>query len=112
MKVKFTFRNVPPSDGLRSYAKEKLERLDRLFHTPLTAEVTVSKERHEYKVDVIAQSSGFRFNSSEVTEDSYASMETAVDRIVHQVNSRKGKRDARRRNKVAAQAKAWDKRSA
>lgn len=90
MQITFSFRNVDASDAVRSYASEKVARLQRFLRAPLTADVTISVERHLHVVDISVLADGGRFAGREGAEDLYSSIDLCLDKIDRQVRESKG----------------------
>ncbi|MCA9532185.1 MAG: ribosome-associated translation inhibitor RaiA [Myxococcales bacterium] len=98
MRINFTFRHLEPSDGIKSYATEKVARLQKFLRAPLTAEVTVATERHLHQVDISVVCEGQRYAATEESEDMYASIDMVLDKIDRQVRSRKDAETAKMRH--------------
>ncbi len=98
MRVNFTFRNIDSSDGIKSYATEKVARLQKFLRSPLDAEVTVSTERHLHCVDMSVTADGHRFAAHEESEDMYASIDLVMDKIDRQVRDLKATQNTRKRH--------------
>jgi putative sigma-54 modulation protein len=92
MKVSITFRHLEPTDALKEYVNEKVGRVQRFLPGPADASVVLSTERHLQGCDVTITGSGKTFNSSESSDDMYASVDRAVDRIERQVRRAKSTR--------------------
>ena len=45
MQTSVTFKNLDPSENLKSYVTEKLDRFDRLLDNPAEANVVLSVEK-------------------------------------------------------------------
>ncbi len=89
MRVAVTFRNMDSSEALKSYASEKLGKINKYVHAPLEAEVTLSSEKHLRRVDLHVIADGHRIEGRETSEDMYASIDLAVDKIARQVRDAK-----------------------
>jgi putative sigma-54 modulation protein len=89
MRINFTFRHLEPSDGIKSYATEKIARLQKYLRAPLSAEVIVATERHLHQIDVSVVCEGHRYAAHEESEDMYASIDMVLDKIDRQVRSKK-----------------------
>ena len=89
MKVSITFRHLEPTDALKKYVNEKVGRIQRYLPNPADASVVLSTERHLQDCDVTISGAGKTFNSSESSDDMYASVDRAVDRIEKQVRRAK-----------------------
>jgi len=98
MRVGFTFRNVESSNGIKSYAEEKIGKLQKYLRAPLDAEVTVSLERHLHCVDVAVNADGKRYAGREESEDMYASIDLVMDKIDRQVRDQKALITTRKRH--------------
>ena len=90
MRIAFTFRNLEPSAALKSYASEKIEKLQRYLHAPLDADVTLSVERRLHCIDVTISSDGRGYIGREESEDMYASIDVVTDKLRRQMERAKG----------------------
>ncbi|MCA9531421.1 MAG: ribosome-associated translation inhibitor RaiA [Myxococcales bacterium] len=97
MRISFTFRNLEPSDGIKSYASEKVARIQKFLRVPLHAEVTLSTERHLHVAEVAVVADGKRYAGHEQSEDMYASIDLAMDKIDRQVRDSKAALTDRKR---------------
>ena len=102
MKVAFTFRNVESSEGVKTYASEKIGKLQKYVRAPLDAEVVLSMERHLQRVDISVSLDGRRYSGTESSEDMYASIDVAIDKIDRQVRDAKATATTRKRHGVTA----------
>jgi len=98
MRIAFTFRNIDSSDSIKSYASEKLSKLQRYMRAPLDADVTLSMERHHHQVEVVLRSDGHTYVATEQSENMYASIDMVTDCIDQQIRRSKGAEHDRRRN--------------
>lgn len=85
MQIGTTFRHMEPSDALKSYAEEKLERVKKYIDEPIVAQVflTVEKIRHSAEVTITAK--GITMKAAEETNDMYAAIDAVVDKIERQL---------------------------
>ena len=85
MQITTTFRHLDPSDALKSYAEEKLERVNKYIDEPVVAQVfmTVEKIRHCAEVTITAK--GITIKASEETNDMYSAIDAVVDKIERQL---------------------------
>jgi len=98
MRINFTFRNMDSSDGIRTYASDKISKLQKYLRVPLEAEVTVSSERHNHRVDISVVAEGHRYAGHEISEDMYASIDLVMDKLDRQVRDTKAELNDRRRH--------------
>jgi putative sigma-54 modulation protein len=85
MQITTTFRHLDPSDALKSYAEEKLDRVNKYIDEPVVAQVfmTVEKIRHCAEVTITAK--GITIKASEETNDMYSAIDAVVDKIERQL---------------------------
>jgi len=76
---------MEPSDALKSYAEEKLERVKKYIDEPVIAQVffTVEKIRHSAEVTLTAK--GITIKASEETNDMYSAIDAVLDKIERQL---------------------------
>jgi putative sigma-54 modulation protein len=91
MQISVTFKNIDASDHLKSYAQEKLDRLDKFLDNPAEANVVlrVEKFRHIAEVNIF----GDRLNiiGKEETEDMYSAIDMVLDKLEKQIKKNKQK---------------------
>lgn len=85
MRIHFTFRNLESSDGLKTYASEKISRLQTHLRVPLEASVTCSLERHLHRADVKVTVEGHHYAAHAESETMYASIDLVMDKIDRQI---------------------------
>lgn len=98
MRINFTFLHVDASDGVKTYASDKVGRLQKFLRAPLDAEVTISKERHLHVIDVSLAADGHRYAGREEAEDVYACIDLCLDKIDRQVRDAKAAETTRKRH--------------
>jgi putative sigma-54 modulation protein len=99
MQTSVTFKNLDPSDHLRDYVSEKLNRFDKYLYNPAEANVVlnVEKFRHIAEVNIV----GDRLNivGKEETEDMYSAIDMVLDKLEKQIKKNKQKNRGRRMGK-------------
>lgn len=92
MQVSVTFRHMEPTEALKEYAEEKIEKaLKKFLKTPFEAHVVLSTERYHHLCDVTVLVSGHTIKGSEKSDDMYTSIDKTGDKIVRQVARYKDK---------------------
>jgi putative sigma-54 modulation protein len=91
MQLNVTFRHMDSSDFLREYAREKVERVNKLLDRAGEASVVFSLERHLHHADITIASGRFVLRGHEKSEDMYASIDLAMDKIERQLRRYKEK---------------------
>ncbi len=91
MQTSVTFKNLDPSENLKSYVGDKLDRFDKYLYNPAEANVVLSVEkfRHMAEINII----GDRLNiyGKEVTDDMYSAIDIALDKLEKQIIKNKQK---------------------
>ena len=98
MRISYTFRNMESSDTIKTYASEKIGKIQKYMRAPLHAEVTFSTERHLHRVDLNLTGDGHKYAGHGQSEDMYATIDQVVDKIDRQVRDTKATENHRRRN--------------
>lgn len=100
MKCSVTFRHMKPSDPIREFAEERVDKLGKLIERGGEALVTLSVEKHLHSAHVELLTDGsLRIRGEETSEDMYASIENAVEKIIRQVKRYRSKiRDHKHNN--------------
>ena len=98
MKCSVTFRHMKPSDPIREYAEEKIEKLQKLIDKGGEAHVVLSVEKHLHVAHIELMTDGsLRLRGEEKSQDMYGSIDEAVEKIVRQVKRYRSKiRDHKR----------------
>lgn len=85
MQMNITFRHLDPIDSLKNYAREKVERVNKYLDKATDAHVVLSVEKHLHSADIRIQSGPFVLRGRERSEDMYASIDLAMDKIERQL---------------------------
>ena len=85
MQMNITFRPLEPIDSLKNYAQDKVERANKYLDRAGEAHVVLSLERHLHHADITITSGAFVLRGREKSEDMYASIDLAMDKIERQL---------------------------
>lgn len=98
MKCSVTFRHMKPSDPIKEFAEERVDKLSKLIENGGEAHVTLSVEKHLHCAHIELMTHGsLRLRGEEKSEDMYASIENAIEKIIKQVKRYRSKiRDHKR----------------
>jgi putative sigma-54 modulation protein len=91
MNISITFRHMDATDAVKTYAGEKIGRLQRFLRSPMKSQVTLSCQQdrlHSVEVDIHAGHA--HFHAHETSADMYASIDKVIDKIERQIVSAKG----------------------
>ena len=91
MNLNITFRHAEPSDALKSYAMEKVERLTKYFDGLVEGHVVLGQEKIRHMAEVTLQANGFRVVAKEENADFYTAIDNVVDKLERQLKRHKEK---------------------
>jgi putative sigma-54 modulation protein len=94
MKVIFTGRHVEVSDSLRSFAQERLDKMATYLDDIIDIHVILSVEKHRHQAEMTLKTRTGEFVSSAETDDMYASLSQALDKLETQAHKHSGKLQA------------------
>ena len=90
MQVNITFRNMFATDALRNHVTDKLSKVvDKYLDKVTEAHVTLSLERYLHHADINLHAGHFHVRGKEKSEDMYASIDLACDKIERQLKKYK-----------------------
>ena len=98
MKVIFTGRHVEVSDALRVFTEERIEKMTSYLDDIIDVHVTLSVEKHRHSAEVSIKTRGGDFLASTETDDMYASLSQALDKLETQAHKHAGKRQTNFKN--------------
>jgi putative sigma-54 modulation protein len=101
MQTSVTFKNLDPSDTLKSYVTDKLNRFDRLLENPAEANVVLSVEKFRHIAEINIAGDRLTVNGKEETIDMYSAIDMVLDKLEKQIKKYKQKiRERRSASKV------------
>jgi putative sigma-54 modulation protein len=96
MKTSVTFKNIEPSEPLKSYVSDKLDRFDRFLDSPAEANVVLQVEKFRHIAEININGRKFNIIAKEETNDMYSAIDMALDKISKQIRKNKEKIKDRR----------------
>ena len=103
MQTSVTFVNLDPSETLKAYAREKLDRFDKYVDNPAKANVVLTVEKFRHIADINISADGFGVSGHEETSDMYSAIDMALDKLEKQII--KNKKKFKRLRSTAARSK-------
>jgi putative sigma-54 modulation protein len=94
MNLAITFKQMESSDSLKTYAQEKLDRLDKMLEAPGEANLVLSVEKIRHIAELNLISDKLRINAKEEAETMYSALDGLADKVQAQI--KKNKEKARR----------------
>jgi len=105
MQTSVTFINLDPSEALKAYACEKLDRFDKYVDNPAKANVVLTVEKFRHIADINISGDGFVATGHEETSDMYSAIDMALDKLEKQII--KNKKKFKRLRSTAARSKMF-----
>ena len=91
MQTSVTFKQLDPSDSLKSYVQKKLDRFDKMLETPAEANVVLSVEKIRHIAEITLVGDKLRIHAKEESESMYSSIDTLMDKVRSQIKKNKEK---------------------
>lgn len=91
MHVSVTFRHLDPTDALKEFAADKIGRIEKYLHSTCDAHVVLSVEKYMHQADITIKAHGVMMRGKEKSDDMYASIDRAVEKIERQVKRYRNK---------------------
>jgi putative sigma-54 modulation protein len=94
MNIAITFRHMDATEAVKTYASEKVAKLQKFLRQPMKGQVTLSCQSRAHTAEVDIHSGGEHFHAHETSEDMYATIDKVTDKLERQIRgakvSRKG----------------------
>ncbi len=81
MQISVTFRQLEPSEALKSYVSDRLKKFKRYLEGPLEAHVVLGLEKFRNLADITIYSNGRVIKGREENSDMYAAIDLVMDKI-------------------------------
>lgn len=91
MQILITFKNVDASEYLKTYVEEKLERLEKIMISAVTADVVFQEEKQGKRVDVKLTGKGIEVHATETGGAWNEAIDLVVDKVKKQLVRTKDK---------------------
>jgi ribosome hibernation promoting factor len=91
MNIIFNARHMETTDALKTYAFEKVKKLEKYLPESADANITLAVEKFRHKAEVQIKVNGLIIQASEETEEMYSSIDNVADKIGRQVKKYKEK---------------------
>jgi putative sigma-54 modulation protein len=81
MQISVTFRQIEPSEALKNYVTDRLNKFKRYVDGPMEAHVVLGLEKFRHLADVTIDSNGHIIKGKEENTDMYAAIDLVMDKI-------------------------------
>jgi len=101
MQTSVTFKNLDPSEHLKSYVTDKLDRFDKFLDNPAEANVVLSVEKFRHIAEINISGDRMTIIGKEEVNDMYSAIDLVLDKLEKQIKKSKEKTRERRSNSKA-----------
>jgi putative sigma-54 modulation protein len=101
MNISITFRHMEASEAIKSYARDKVAKLQKFLRQPMKAKVTLSLNKLRHVAETQISSGGEHLEAKETSDDMYASIDKVIDKLERQIRGNKGAARAKKRRSGA-----------
>ena len=91
MQTSVTFKQIDPSDALKSYVQKKVDRFDKMLESPAEANVVLSVEKIRHIAEITLVCDRLKIHAKEESENMYSSIDTLMDKVAGQIKKNKDK---------------------
>jgi len=91
MDITVTFRHMEPTESLKTYAEEKVSKINKILDSPSEAHIVLGVEKFRHMADVTFSVNGTRIKAVEETGDMYSAIDKVMDKIEKQVKRHRSK---------------------
>lgn len=81
MQISVTFRQIEPSEALKNYVTDRLNKFKRYLDGPVEAHVVLGLEKFRHLADVTIDNNGRIIKGKEENTDMYAAIDLVMDKI-------------------------------
>lgn len=89
--IMVTGRHVLVTESMKNYLMEKLTKLERFSPRLIDVIATMDIQKFEHRVDLVIRFNNMKIKSHATTDDMYASIDMAVDKLQNQIRRYKNK---------------------
>jgi|GEM_PF-190852 len=92
MQISVMFKNMDPSDAVKTHIHEKFDKLDRMLDYAADAHIVLSVEKLRHIADINLVSDRIKIHAREEAENNlYAAIDTLADKVRLQIKKNKEK---------------------
>jgi len=91
MQTSLTFKNLDPSENLKSYVRNKLDRFDKFLDNPAIATVVLTVEKFRHIAEINVNGDRLSVQGKEETDNMYSAIDMVLDKLEKQIKKNKQK---------------------
>ncbi len=91
MQTSVTFKNLDPSESLKSYVTKKLNKFDKFIDNPAMASVVLGVEKFRRMAEINITADKLNIFGKDETDDMYSAIDMVLDKLEKQIKKNKQK---------------------
>jgi putative sigma-54 modulation protein len=91
MQVNITFRHLDPTEALKAHVRERVQHVERYVDRPSEAHAVLHVENLSHHAEITVKAGRFLLRGTAKSEDMYASIDAAAEKIERQLKKHKEK---------------------
>jgi putative sigma-54 modulation protein len=91
MQVNITFRHLDPTEALKAHVKDRVEHVQKYIDRPSEAHAVLHVENLHHHAEITVKAGRFLLRGTAKSQDMYASIDQATDKIEKQLKKHKQK---------------------
>ncbi len=91
MQLNITFRHLEPSDALKVHVRDRVEHVQKYIDRPSEAHAVLHVENLDHHAEITVKAGRFLLRGCAKTQDMYASIDAAAEKIEKQLKKHKSK---------------------
>ena len=96
MELSIVFKNIEPTDALKSYFEKRIKKLERIFKKEFEVKAILSTEKFRQNAEVIVNIDGNLIKAEETSDDMYSSIDLVIDKLDRQAKKYREKNKERK----------------
>jgi putative sigma-54 modulation protein len=108
MQLNITFRHLDPTEALKTHVRDRVQHVQRYIDRPSEAHAVLHVENLYHHAEITVKAGRFLLRGTAKSQDMYASIDAATDRIERQLKKHKEKLQTQKTNGHAATARTVD----
>ncbi len=98
MQVNITFRHLDPTEALKSHVRDRVAHVQKYIDRPSEAHAVLHVENLDHHAEITVKAGRFLLRGTAKTQDMYASIDAAADKIERQLKKHKEKLSSHKTN--------------
>jgi putative sigma-54 modulation protein len=91
MQVNITFRHLDPTEALKTHVKDRVAHVQRYIDRPSEAHAVLHVDKLDHHAEITVKAGRFLLRGTARSQDMYASIDAAADRIERQLKKHKAR---------------------